>query len=218
MRTILVLLILVSASVSDVFGQVQKLYPIDEAAKDPTFFTFRARLVQAVQRRDSAYLLSIISPKIETSFGGDGGIEEFKTMWKPERAQSEVWSELAKVLSLGGAFDKDGIFEAPYISAKWPETRDGFALGAIIGEKVRVRAAPQISSSIMRELAFDIVEVPEWDKNKARGEKRDWIKVKLSDGQSGYVAEEFIRSPIDYRAGFAKQEGRWVMIFFIAGD
>ncbi|HSE31218.1 MAG TPA: hypothetical protein VLA93_06545 [Pyrinomonadaceae bacterium] len=38
------------------------------------------------------------------------------------------------------------------------------------------------------------------------------------DGQSGYMAEEFIRSPIDYRAGFAKQEGRWVMIFFIAGD
>jgi hypothetical protein len=209
---------LLSVTLTNVSGQVQKLYPVDEAAKDPSFFTFRARLMQAVQRRDAAYLLSIVSPKIETSFGGDGGIEEFKTMWKPERAQSEVWSELTKVLSLGGAFDKDGIFEAPYISAKWPEDKDGFELGVIIGENVRVRAAPQISSSIMRQLSFDIVDVPDWQANKARGEKRDWIKVKLSDGQSGYVAEEFIRSPIDYRAGFQKQDGRWLMTFFIAGD
>jgi Bacterial SH3 domain len=218
MRIIFVLLMLVSALVADVSGQVQKLYPVDEAAKDPTFFTFRARLIQAVQRRDAAHLLNILSPKIHNSFGGDGGIEEFKTMWKPERAQSEVWTELAKVLSLGGAFDKDGIFEAPYISAKWPEDKDGFELGAIIGENVRVRAAPQISSSIMRQLSFDIVEVTDWGGNKARGEKRDWIKVKLSDGQSGYVAEEFIRSPIGYRAAFAKEEGRWVMTYFIAGD
>ena len=127
-------------------------------------------------------------------------------------------AELAIVLSLGGAFDKDGIFEAPYISAKWPENKDGFELGAIIGENVRVRAAPQISSSIMRQLSFDIVEVSDWGGNKARGEKRDWIKVKLSDGQSGYVAQEFIRSPIAYRAAFAKEEGRWLMTYFIAGD
>ena len=218
MRIILVLLMLLSVTVTNVSGQVQKLYPVDEAAKDPTFFTFRARLMQAVQRRDAAYLLSIVSPKIEVSFGGDSGIEEFKTTWKPERAQSEVWLELATVLSLGGAFDKDGIFEAPYTSAKWPEDKDGFEFGAIIGEKVRVRAAPQVSSSIMRELSFDLVSVPDWQTNKARGEKRDWIKVKLADGQSGYVAEEFIRSPIGYRAGFQKQDGRWLMIFFIAGD
>ena len=218
MRIIFVLSVLISMFVANATGQIQKLYPVDEAAKEPTFFTFRARLIQAVYRRDSAHLLSVLSPKIQNSFGGDGGIEEFKTMWKPERAQSEVWSELAKVLSLGGAFDESGIFEAPYISAKWPEDKDSFELGAIIGEKVRVRAAPQISSSIMRELSFDIVNVPDWQKNQARGEKRDWIKVKLSDGQSGYIAEEFIRSPVDYRAGFAKEQGRWVMTFFIAGD
>src|SRR5262245_30481439 len=160
MRILFVLLMLVSALTADASAQVAKLYPVDEAAKEPTFFTFRARLIQAVQRRDSAFLLSILSPKIENSFGGDGGIEEFKTTWKPERPQSEVWPELAMVLSLGGAFDQDGNFSAPYVFSKWPEQHDGFDLGAIIRDKVRVRAAPQISSSIMRELSFDIVEVP----------------------------------------------------------
>lgn len=206
--------------VTNAVGQVQKLYPVDEAAKDPAFFTFRARLMQAVQRRDATYLLSIVAPKIENSFGGDGGIEEFKQTWKPERPQSEVWIELTKVLSLGGAFLKDGAFGAPYTYTKWPEDgrADGFESGAIIGENVRVRAAPLITSSVMRTLSFDIVVVPDWQTNKARGEKRSWIKVKLSDGNSGYVAEEFIRSPIDYRAVFEKQDGRWLMTAFIAGD
>jgi hypothetical protein len=218
MRIIFVFIMLASTFVGSAKGQVQKLYPVDEAAKEPTFFTFRARLMLAVQKRDATYLLSILSPKIQNNFGGDGGIAEFKAQWKPERPQSEVWIELAKVLSLGGAFDKDGVFEAPYISAKWPEDQDGFERGAIIGENVNVRAAPLVTSSVMRMLSFDIVVVPDWQTNQARGEKRNWIKVKLADGQSGYIAEEFIRSPIDYRAGFAKENGRWVMTFFLAGD
>ena len=127
MRIILVSSMLISALAINVSAQVAKLYPVDEASKEPTFFTFRARLIQAVQRRDTGYLLSILSPN-------------------------------------------------------------------------------------------DIVEVSDWGGNKARGEKRDWIKVKLSDGQSGYVAQEFIRSPIAYRAAFAKEEGRWLMTYFIAGD
>jgi hypothetical protein len=60
-------------SFTDGFGQTRKLYPVDEATKDPSFFTFRARLIQAVQRHDAAFLISILAPKITNSFGGDGG-------------------------------------------------------------------------------------------------------------------------------------------------
>lgn len=200
--------------------QARKLYPVDEATKDPAFFTFRARLMQAVQRRDANYLVSILSPKIMNSFGGDGGIAEFKQKWKPERGQSEVWTELAECLSLGGKFDADGSFAAPYLFNGFPDDKDIdiFSAAAIIGENVRLRAAPKADSSVIRELSFDIVDVPDWQVTKAQGETRNWIKVKLKDGQTGYVAEEFIRSPIDYRAIFDKENGRWVMTAFIAGD
>lgn len=218
-RNIIVLITLLWLPAFSTNSQSRKLYPVDEAAKDPSFFTFRAQLIQAVQRRDAIYLLSILSPKISNSFGGSGGVAEFKEMWKPERSQSEVWIELATVLSLGGAFDKDGSFLAPYLYAKWPEDEgDVFGVGVIVGENVRVRAAPQITASVIRNLSFDIVEVPDWKTSKARGEKRNWISIKLSDGQTGYVAQEFIRSPSDYRAVFEKQDGRWVMTAFIAGD
>ena len=199
--------------------QARKLLPVDDAAKDPAFFTFRARLIQAVQRRDANYLISILSPSILNSFGGNGGIEEFKKDWKLDRPQSPVWLELAKVLSLGGAFAQDGSFSAPYLHSSWPENGgDIFEVGAIVGDNVRVRAAPQITSSIVQTLSFDIIDVTEWQTAKARGEKRPWVKVKLANGQTGYVAEEFIRSPIDYRAVFAKEGGRWLMTAFVAGD
>lgn len=71
----------VSMTYAGIAGQNRKLYPADDAAKDPTFFTFRARLIQAVQRRDSAYLISILASNISNSFGGSGGVEEFKQMW-----------------------------------------------------------------------------------------------------------------------------------------
>lgn len=219
-RVVIVIALVVLFQIPTARGtQTRKLYPVDDAAKDPTFFTFRARLIQAVQRRDATYLLSILSPKISNSFGGSEGVAEFKAMWKPESSQSRVWTELAKVLSLGGAFDKDGSFSAPYLHASWPESEgDGFDLGVIVGENVRVRAAPQISASVIQNLSFDIVDVPDWKTAQVRGEKRNWVKVKLAGGQTGYVAEEFIRSPIDYRAIFEKQDGRWLMTAFIAGD
>lgn len=218
MRSIFVLLMLIALCPAFSTAQAQKLYPVDEAAKDPGFFTFRARLIQAVQKRNSTYLISILSPKISNSFGGDGGIQEFKQTWRPERAQSPVWSELAAALSLGGTFGKDGSFAAPYTFSLYPEDRDVFESGVIIGEGVRLRSAPAMNASVIRTLSFDLVDlVSDQTKRTARNE-REWIKVKLSDGQTGYVAAEFFRSPIDYRAVFEKENGRWVMTAFIAGD
>jgi hypothetical protein len=34
----------------------------------------------------------------------------------------------------------------------------------------------------------------------------------------GFVALQYIRSPVDYRAYFQKSGGRWRMTLFIAGD
>ena len=46
----------------------------------------------------------------------------------------------------------------------------------------------------------------------------DWYKVETLGGKKGFVKAEFVRSAVDYRAGFEKKKGVWKMIFFIAGD
>ena len=45
-----------------------------------------------------------------------------------------------------------------------------------------------------------------------------WMPVQLADGRTGWVASEFIRSPVDYRAIFARRAGRWLLEALIAGD
>lgn len=192
-----------------------KLMPVDEATKDPSFFLFRARLFEIIARRDADAILKLLDPGIQTGFGGNGGVKEFKEMWKPEAADSELWSALAKVLAMGGKFVESGDFEAPYISAAWPETLDPIDNGAITGENVRVRSKPDSSGEVIGSLSFAIVRVLEWSHDsKSSG----WVKVQLADGREGFVAGEYVGSAAGQRAYFAKTNGIWKMSAFVAGD
>jgi hypothetical protein len=199
-------------------AQVGKLYPVDEASKDPSFFIFRAKLLEAVQRRDSAFVIASLSPAIRTSFGGNGGVAEFRQEWKPERADSKLWSTLTTVLSLGGSFRDKHSFVAPYTFSNFPEQFDAFEYGAVIGENVRVRQKGTPDSPVIATLSFDIVKVSDWPQKPAAGSKEIWTPVVLAGGSTGYVAGTFIRSPIDYRAIFEKKDGKWMMMLLVAGD
>ena len=62
------------------YSQVGKLYPVDEAARDASLFILRARLLEAVQQRDTAFILSSLSPDIFNSFGGNSGGDLYRTL------------------------------------------------------------------------------------------------------------------------------------------
>jgi hypothetical protein len=199
-------------------AQLAKLYPVDEAASNPSFFSFRARLLKAVHERDVNYLMSIVSPNIRNTFGDNNGAAEFRKMWRLDRPNSEIWKELLAVLSFGGKFEGKQTFMAPYVYSNFPENLDAFEDGVIVGENVRVRREPNLRATVIKSLSFDIVKVTEWTPKKAHGEKSGWIAVQLADGQRGFVSEDFIRSSVDYRAIFEKQGDKWIMTAFIAGD
>ncbi len=203
----------------------KKVLPVDQAAKDPTFKAFRNELLEAARRKDKEYILSILDPKIQLSFGGHSGIKDFKEMWKIDQPNSEFWNELITILELGGAFQtieshKD--FVAPYVTSQWPDDArfDPFEYVAIIGKNVRLRSAPGIKAPQLASLSNDIVklitagqpsEPPNVDGFR-------WVKVKTGSGVQGFVADKYIRSPIDYRAYFKKIKGQWRMTVFLAGD
>ena len=70
----------------------------------------------------------------------------------------------------------------------------------------------------IKTLSFDIVKVVVDTPNENSAVKRQWLTIELGDGQKGFIAKEYIRSPIDYRAIFEKKNGKWLMTAFIAGD
>jgi hypothetical protein len=45
-------------------AQEPKLLPVDEGAMDPTWPRFKARLIEALARRDQRFLLDSVDPKI----------------------------------------------------------------------------------------------------------------------------------------------------------
>ena len=197
-------------------GPPKKLPPVDEAAKDPSFFLFRSRLIEVVAARDASQLIGFLSPKIVNNFGGNGGIEEFKQQWAPEDQSSKLWAELARVLSLGGKFFKDGSFAAPYFYAAWPDDDevDAFEWVAIVGEDIRVREKADPNGAVIGKLSFELVRVEE----QPDGAPDEWTKVKLADGRTGFVATRFTGSGVGWRAVFAKENGQWRMTALVAGD
>lgn len=190
-----------------------RLLPVDQAAAVPDFFSFRAQLQAAVARRDVTHVLSVLSKDVKLSFGGDAGIGDFKKMWQPASQDSRLWEVLATTLALGGTFAADGAFTAPYLFTRWPQDKDSFTHMAAIGSGVRVRSTPAASAAPIATLDFTIVELAEQSQVDSK-----WIQVKLTSDRTGFVDARYLRSPIDYRINFSKIEGRWQVVFFLAGD
>ncbi len=201
-----------------------KRYPFDEGKKDAEFVSFREKLFQAVLKKDTGFLSSIIHDNIKFSFGVENGKEEFLKAWKLDSnpSQSGFWKELETVLQLGGGFAeyrKIG-FYAPYIFVL-EDIEDPFEEAIIIGERVRLRDQPSGKSKITGSLSWDLVNLVQHDEyveETIGGETYPWIKVKTNSGETGFVFGKYVRSPIDFRAGFAKYDGKWMMDLFIAGD
>ncbi|MGI8785460.1 MAG: hypothetical protein ACR2L2_17650 [Acidobacteriota bacterium] len=204
-------------------AQITKILPVDEAKQDPSFFAFRTRLLTSIRQRDTTFLYGALAKDILNSFGGNGGIAEFKAQWRPEDPDSKLWQTLSEVLALGGQFEKsfegERMFVAPYVFSARPSVAfDSYKHGVIIGRDVRVRRQPDLSSPTIAKLSFDVVRA-DWTVQAGQGAaKRLWIAVQLVDGARGFVAAKYIRSPIDYRAAFVLRDGRWLLKFLIAGD
>ena len=202
-------------------GQERFLKPVDEAAEDASFLAFRNKLIAAVEKKDSRYILSMVDPKIKNGFGGRDGIANFRRDWKLDRHDSEFWAKFGWVIRNGGAFTGEGSrkrnsFAAPYVYSNWPEDLDAFDYLAVTGTDVNLRKAPGTDSEIVGKLSYNIVKI-ESDLG-ADGQVPEWRRVTTLSGKTGYVHRDYVRSSVDHRAGFEKKRGRWVMTFFLAGD
>ena len=207
----------------NVSAQERYVQPVDEAKKDASFLAFRTKLLAAAKTRDAKYVLSIVDQNIMNSFGGDGGIKEFRETWKINSPNSKFWSELLKVMTNGGTFsEEDGskMFSAPYTFDGFPEDLDVFDYSSIFGNNVNLRVKPDLSSKTVTQLSYNIVKVDYQNSVKKSGSEDEysWLKIETLGGKKGFVKSEFVRRPLDYRAGFVKKNGRWKMTFFIAGD
>ncbi|HEY9844079.1 MAG TPA: SH3 domain-containing protein [Candidatus Obscuribacterales bacterium] len=210
-------------------AQAASCPPVDEGLQDFDFVRFRTQLLQILGRRDLKALLQHVDPRIKASFGGHSGHQGLIKLWKldakPEA--SGIWQELSLVLSLGGRFDagNPNSFVAPY-TFNCPAVNDAFEDLIVLGRDVALRAGPDPKSRVLRTLRFERVTrvldatggYVESKPMSLGGESHPWFQVRLADGTTGYIWGKYLRSPIDFRAGFTRKAGVWKLDFFVAGD
>lgn len=214
-------LVLAVAAASAQETESKKLLPVDEAAKDASWVSFRRQLLNALSKHDRKFLLSVLDPNIRNPLDAPRGVAAFRKQWDLEADDSPLWRELPAALFLGSAWLKPekGPRQlcAPYVAVKWPEDIDPFDYGAITARESLVKSAPSSDSDTLATLSYDIVPVTDWEvADRAADAKQKWVKIRLKDKEA-YVPEEQIRSPIEHRACFVRTENGWRMIAFVVG-
>jgi hypothetical protein len=207
-----------------------KLFPVDEGLQEPSFRVFREELLTAARKRDTGYVLSILSPQILNSLGGDGGIEEFKQQWRPDHPDSELWDTLITILSNGGGFEVsqgERLFCAPYVSSQWrhiigslPTDSDTLDYAAINDRDIAMRQEPSSKAPIVASLSYDVVKVGGGASvfDASLKDSYTWIKVTTLAGVEGYVSAKYIQSPTDYHACFKRAGEKWTMTILSGGE
>ena len=214
------LLLVMALCAAPLHAQERKLDPLDEAARDTSWASFKRQLLAAVEKRDRKFVLGILDRGVRSGMEGGRGIAEFRKQWELDSDTSPLWHELATALVLPAAYRRPekGPLElcVPYVSVRWPQDIDAFNGGAIVAREVLVKSAPTSTSLTIATLSYHIIEVADWEVSDQAGSSQVWVKVKLKSGE-GYVPEEQIRSPIEHTACFVKGENSWRLTGFGPG-
>jgi len=197
--------------------EVGKLYPVDAGQTDTSFFVFRDHLFGMIAQRDELGLLEHVAEDVVSDAEGENTLAAFVEYWQldTQKDSAELWLILENTLEQGGTFsDNDQQFVAPYYVSTFPDNYEAEIFGAITGEGVRMREAPNLNSRILNTISYDIVQVLEYtDKTETIGrETHPWVKIKLTDGDEGFVYGKYVGRPSDTRAVFTRQPGnRWLL-------
>lgn len=187
--------------------ETERILPVDETSQNPEYLSFRDELLKKIDERDMNYLKAHVDPDILWS-GMERGADLLEMFW-----HEEEWLELKRVLELGGKFDdplEPSHFAAPYVTLLFPDTFDAFEYVVALKGDVKVYAERNERSDVLDVLDYEIV--------KAAYEDGDWTPVTTPRGVKGYVKSKETRSPLNYRASFAVENGVWSLVAFVAGD
>lgn len=194
--------------------------PRDEAAYDQSWTRFRDQLLEAVQKRDRKFVMSIVDPNVRNGIDRPNGHQEFRRQWHVDDEDSPLWRELPRALHLGTAYYGHARMPrslcAPYVLPYWPKQVDPRNNGAITARETSMREGPSGAAGVLADIGYSIVRVTDWEVADTDPEvKQKWVKI-LVDEREGYIPEEHIRSPIEHLACFRRSEAGWRLTSFLA--
>lgn len=197
---------------TDTYKRIQ-LEPTNDIKAESEFALFLKDFKAAIENEDEEYIRSHTYSDIKMSSTGLVGIEGLVKYWGLEEEDTAFYLMLNNTLKYGlvDISDDESIYLGPYTFANFPEGYDASKFYVCIGTDVNVRKRPTTKSDVISQLTYDVVEVIEVEAEEG------WHKIKLPNGDRGYISASYLRSPLDYRINFSKYNGEWLMDIFIKG-
>lgn len=188
--------------------------PVDQSNSDSTFRVFKKVLENAFQKKDSVFIFAHLDPEIMTCFGADcSGIESFRQEWIACRS-CDFWKESKRILQMGCRrlmVESELQFACPYVFQGLPDSLDGYSWVVVTNKNAPVYSDTTPGAKIIGYSSYSILPTTEGS--------RKWLRIDSVAGKTwGYLERKYVRSPIDPRMIFAKREGEWKMIAYVAGD
>jgi hypothetical protein len=181
---------------------------VDEAAQKPDFKAFRDRLLTEANRGDYASVRRSIDRTIHFE-SGVYGLAEFEKEWKVRTSPQRFLRELVAVLRLGGRFQEESAFVAPYVWASFPDVEDPSLYAVVVRPSTTLFSKPVRTANVVATLSNEVIRyelaVP------------GWYEATLMDGRTGFVESSRVRQPSDYHATFRKIGGQWRLAEFLGG-
>jgi hypothetical protein len=185
--------------------------PQDECGKLPGWPEFRAKLEQAVARRDADALAALTDANVGLDFGGGHGMKDMRR--RLDDKDYRLWEQIAKLLPLGCAVQDRGA-TLPWIFAHTPDDADPYSGMLVLGPAVPAYAKPDAAAPAVATLSWAIVSVSDY-----QGPKKPFAEIKLpGTGKTAFVETSKLRSLIDYRLLAAHGKQGWRITAIIAGD
>src|SRR5437879_10829360 len=169
------------------------LPPVDDAGRDSSLLRFRADLLRALQRGDTAFIVSIVAPNVGNGFGGDAGLKDFRYFWFGGGERNRKMEQLREALQLGGVLVDDSTYAVPYyaFARRFPSGLDAHGHALVLGEGVRVRQSPGSQRPVVAVRTHGVVSLPKgWTghPDQVGSSGVVWLEGGLSDGHLGYGA------------------------------
>lgn len=114
------------------------------------------------------------------------------------------------MLQLGFIREQPDLYLSPYVVWRFPQHLDRRRYMVIARDNVPLREAPSLNAPVRARLAFDIVK-PTGEAVRSDGLAR-FVPIETGDGQTGFVNQGDLLSPLLPRAQFAFRQKRWIMV------
>ncbi|MFP8967194.1 SH3 domain-containing protein [Pokkaliibacter sp. CJK22405] len=207
---------------------------------DDGFARFYRDLSQAIEKQDRSAVMKLVADDFAYERDPDGifnrkqsGKDNFSRVFLPaeipEEFKKSIWANLQKTVDPHLLFKTSwGVCPAPLPSLEdISKNTSMHYLASIRDEKVRLRSAPSLNSSILHEVSNgDVMVIGSTRGSKIKMSPRAniltsapdlWLKVVYKDFPEAYVHSSLVTFWEIPRFCFAKEGGEWRLASFVNG-